>query len=116
MAFKLVWTPAAQDTYEMLSSSAKAASWARKESKKKKSSKAERLFKQINKCIQLLQQNPRHPSLQTDEFASMPNPYAKDQKVFVACAQQKTPGAYRVFWCYGPGKGQITIIAITPHP
>ena len=26
------------------------------------------------------------------------------------------PGAYRLFWCYGPESGQITIIAITPHP
>jgi len=24
--------------------------------------------------------------------------------------------AYRVFWCYGPAKGDITIIAITRHP
>jgi hypothetical protein len=24
--------------------------------------------------------------------------------------------AYRLFWCYGPGRNQITIIAITPHP
>ena len=31
-------------------------------------------------------------------------------------AKNKTPGAYRVFWCYGPNTGEITIIAITPHP
>jgi hypothetical protein len=116
MTFELVWTPAARETYEMLSSDARAKSGGRKESAKQKSSKAEGLFKQVSKCIQLLQQNPRHPGLQTHEFESMPNPYAKDQKVFVAYAQQSTPGAYRVFWCYGPGKGEITIIAITPHP
>jgi hypothetical protein len=23
---------------------------------------------------------------------------------------------YRVFWYYGPGPGEITILAITPHP
>ena len=27
-----------------------------------------------------------------------------------------TPGACRTFWCYGPAKREITIIAITPHP
>jgi hypothetical protein len=26
------------------------------------------------------------------------------------------PCAYRAFWCYGPQQGQITIVAITPHP
>jgi hypothetical protein len=46
----------------------------------------------------------------------MENPYDKSQKVFEAYAQHKTPGAFRVFWCYGPAQGQITILAITPHP
>jgi hypothetical protein len=36
--------------------------------------------------------------------------------VFESYVQNRTPGAYRVFWCYGPEQGQITIVAITPHP
>jgi hypothetical protein len=36
--------------------------------------------------------------------------------MFEAYAQNDTPGAYRIMWCYGPGKGEITIVAITPHP
>ena len=28
----------------------------------------------------------------------------------------ESPGACRVFWCYGSIKGEITVIAITPHP
>jgi len=116
MAFHLVWTPAAYESYERLSVAAKAAWEARKKSARKKSFRGEGLFKQVSKCIQQLQMNPRHPSLQTYEFVSMPNPYHRDQKVFVAYAQQNTPAAYRVFWCYGPGKKDLTIIAITPHP
>jgi hypothetical protein len=117
MAFKLVWTPDAWKTYARLSSDAKAALAARKQSKKEKSSKAEGLFKQVNKCVRQLAANPRHPGLQTHEFESMIHPYRKDQKVFEACyTQQHTPGAYRVFWCYGPEKREITIIAIAPHP
>jgi hypothetical protein len=38
------------------------------------------------------------------------------KKVFEAHAEQSTPAAYRVFWCYGPEKNQITIVAITPQP
>ena len=30
--------------------------------------------------------------------------------------QNRTPGALRIFWCYGPKQGEITIFAITPHP
>jgi hypothetical protein len=116
MEYKLVWTPAAEDTYRKLSAAAKTALVGRKRSSRKKSSRAEGLFKQVSKCVRLLQENPRHPGLQTHEFESMPNPFQKDQKVFEAYVQQKSPGAYRVFWCYGPRQGELTIIAITPHP
>lgn len=46
----------------------------------------------------------------------MPNPYDSKQKVFEAYAQNQTPGVYRVFWCYGPAREELTIITITPHP
>jgi hypothetical protein len=48
---------------------------------------------------------------------------AGGEKVFEAYAQNDTPGAYRIFWHYGPdevvGKKRtpvITVVAITPHP
>ena len=41
------------------------------------------------------------------------DPRAKDFEVYV---QNRTPSAYRIFWCYGPKKSEMTIIAITPHP
>lgn len=72
--------------------------------------------KQVNKTLGYLQINPRHPSLQTHEYSGVPHPFSKNEKVFEAYVQNQTPGAYRIFWCYGPEKKQITIIAITPHP
>ncbi|TVL95424.1 MAG: hypothetical protein CV080_11585, partial [Candidatus Kuenenia stuttgartiensis] len=72
------------------------------------------LFKRytaVKKAIQFLSQNPRHPGLQTHEFTTLKGP--KGEKVFEAYAEQSTPAAYRIFWCYGPDKKQITIIAIT---
>jgi hypothetical protein len=74
------------------------------------------LLKQINKALGYLQVNPRHPSLNTHVFSAFENPYDPEGKVFEAYAQNQTPGAYRIFWCYGPGKSHITILAITPHP
>lgn len=55
-------------------------------------------------------------SLKTHEYSQIANPYDPSKKVFEAYAQNNTPGAYRVFWCYGPIQHPITIITITPHP
>lgn len=74
------------------------------------------LVKQIKKSLGYLQTNPRHPSLNTHEYSSIPHPFDLKEKVFEAYAQNNTPSAYRIFWCYGPEKKQIAIIAITPHP
>ncbi len=38
------------------------------------------------------------------------------EKAFEAYAQQDTPGAYRIFWYYGPADGVASIISIVPHP
>lgn len=71
-------------------------------------------YKAIVKAIRFLAADPRHPSLQTHEFTSLKGPGG--EKVFEAYAEQATPAAYRVFWYYGPGNNQITLVAITPHP
>ena len=38
------------------------------------------------------------------------------EKVFEAYAGQDTPAAYRIFFFYGHHKGEIVIVAVTPHP
>jgi len=71
-------------------------------------------LKAVRKTLALLESNPRHPGLQSHKFQSLLGPKGED--VFEVYAEQATPAAYRVFWCYGPGRGQITVIAITSHP
>jgi hypothetical protein len=71
-------------------------------------------FKAVRKALGLLERNPRHPSLQTHEYHTLKGP--SGEKVFEAYAEQNTPAAYRIFWCYGPARQMITIVAITPHP
>ncbi len=116
MAFTLVWTQKARETYDRLKAEAISSLEARQRKGRPKVSRSEGLFKQVKKCVDLLKENPRHPGLNTHEFHSKRHPHTPGSKVFEAYVQQSTPGAYRLFWCYGPGKDQITIIAITPHP
>jgi hypothetical protein len=96
--FELQWTDEAKATYKLL--------------KDNPSEKAR--CRAVKKTLKLLAVNPRHPSLQTHPFLSLNGP--NGEKVFEAYAQQKTSAAYRVFWYYGPSKGEMTIFAITPHP
>ncbi len=112
--FELVWETNASEQYEDLKRKADKANANR--SHKSKKSPVEGLFSQVHKSLQLLRLDPRHPGLHTHEYDDLENPIDPDSKVFEAYAQNKTPGAYRIFWCHGPAKGQITIIAITPHP
>jgi hypothetical protein len=114
--FSLKWTKEAADSYLSLRTTAETARLNRDKKKLNKTSKQEGLFKQVMKCIELLSTNPRHPGLHTHQYDSLIHPYDQNQKIFEAYAQNKTPGAYRVFWCYGPDRTEITIIAITAHP
>jgi hypothetical protein len=74
----------------------------------------EKRLKAVRKALGLLETNPRHPGLNTHKFTSIKGP--NGEEVFEAYAENKTPAAWRIFWIYGPGRNQITIIAITPHP
>lgn len=96
--FELLWTDEARDTYARLKSDAT----------------LNKRYKAVKKTLRYLAADPRHNSLQTHEFTSLKGP--KKEKIYEAYAEQKTPAAYRVFWYYGPERGQITIVAITAHP
>ena len=104
MPFLLLYTEEAQHQYDELS----------------KNRNLEKRFKSVKKALRLLANNPTHPSLHTHKYDSLAGPAQSD--VFEAYAENKTPAAYRIFWCYYPPKqetapaGNITIIAITPHP
>jgi hypothetical protein len=121
MSFRLSWTSEATQTFQGLQAAAARAAANRLKAQaarkgQTKSSKQEGLFKQVAKAVELLAADPRHSGLNTHEYNSLTNPVDPGGKVFEACAQNKTPGAYRIFWCYGPERGEITILAITPHP
>ena len=89
------------------------------------------LLGQVRKTLGFLEVNLRHPSLSTHEFQSLQG--IGGERVWEAYIQNRTPGAYRIFFHYGPDEGvglggyldeeggkkrvaTLTILAITPHP
>jgi len=98
MSFFLSFTPTAKSNLKEL----------------KETAHLQKRFKAVSKALRLLQENPRHPSLQTHEYSSLKGPHG--EKVFEAYVEQDTPAAYRIFFFYGRQRGEIVIVAITPHP
>jgi hypothetical protein len=58
--------------------------------------------------------NLKHPSLNTHKYDALEGP--EGQEVFESYAENKTSGAYRIFWHYGTAKMEITILKICKHP
>lgn len=114
--FKTINTPKFQDDFNEIKKIATQSFESRKRLGKKKQGRQEALFKKVVKTIQLLSANPRHPGLKTHEYNSMKHPYDPKGKVFEAYVENHTPGAYRLFWCYGPLENEITLVRVTPHP
>jgi len=74
----------------------------------------EKSFKKLVKTLCHLGQNPRHNSLASHEIDDLTRKYGF--KVFQSYLENNTPSAGRMFWAYGPDKGDITVLAIEPHP
>ena len=72
-------------------------------------------FKKVIKTLWLLQhQGPRHPSLNSHLYQSVPGP--DGAPLWESYVENKTPGAWRIWWIYGPAPDTITIVTIGPHP
>ena len=71
-------------------------------------------FKKLAKALGYLQENPRHNSLASHEITDLTRKYGF--KVFQSYLENNTPSAGRLFWAYGPDAGDITVLAIEPHP
>ena len=74
----------------------------------------EKFFKKLVKTLGHLRENPRHNSLASHEIDDLTQKYGL--KIFQSYLENNTPAAGRIFWAYGPDKGDITVLAIEPHP
>jgi len=71
-------------------------------------------LKKVLKTLGLMETNLCHPSLQTHKYSNLQG--SNKEQVFESYVENNTPGAFRVFWYYGPEQRVITILAITLHP
>jgi hypothetical protein len=74
----------------------------------------EKLFKKLVKALGFLSSNPKHNSLASHEITELSRKYGI--RIFQSYLENNTPGAGRIFWAYGPEQGDITVLAIEPHP
>lgn len=98
MKFELIFTPEAHEQLNALENA----------------NDKKAVCKAVHKVLGYMETNLKHPSLNTHEYSELRG--SNDEKVFESYAQNRTPGAYRIFWHYGPGKRIITVVAIIPHP
>ena len=73
-----------------------------------------KLYKRLGKALLLLSRDPRHPGLNSHEIAALTARYG--QRVWESYLENGTPSAGRIFWTYGPDRGDITVIGLEPHP
>ncbi|MBR1486617.1 MAG: hypothetical protein IJ597_05120 [Synergistaceae bacterium] len=74
----------------------------------------QRVHKKLDKALKLIAKNPRHPGLHTHEISKLSDKFG--EKVWESYLENNTPKAGRIFWVYGPGKNDITIIGLEQHP
>lgn len=98
MDFKLVFNDHAKNQFQEL----------------EKSKDKHGAFKADCKALAFMETDLHHPSLHTHEYHGIEGP--NGEKIFESYAQNHTPGAFRVFWYYGPTKNEITVVSIVPHP
>ena len=96
MQFELIYTDKANDTLDKIEA------------------EDEKKFAKVRKTLGIMQTNMKTPGLQTHEYDAITG--VNGERVWEAYVENNTPSAYRVFWHYGPGRGIITIVDVTPHP
>jgi hypothetical protein len=96
MQFSLVYSEAADKTLDDLEAN--------------NTKKSQKVFK----ALALMEANIKHQGLHTHKYSGYTG--KNGEEVFEAYVENHTPGAYRIYWHYGPKRGVITVLAITPHP
>lgn len=105
MAYELRFTPAAAETLAKLAKGGNATA---------------AKLKKVRKALGLLQTDPLYPGLHSHRYHHFPG--LEKDKVWDSYVENRTPGAWRIYWMYGPDEVRdgedipvITVLVIGPH-
>jgi hypothetical protein len=82
----------------------------------------EKKLRKVCKALAFLQHDPRHPGLNSHQYENFPG--LPGGKVWDSYVENNTPGAWRIYWRYGPNEhnpatgeeiAMITVLKISPH-
>ncbi|MGH3679683.1 MAG: hypothetical protein ACRDT2_05395 [Natronosporangium sp.] len=103
MAYQLRFAPAAAETLARL---------------ERRGSVAK--LKKVRKALGLLQTDPMYPGLHSHRYHLFPG--LEKDKIWDSYVENRTPGAWRIYWMYGPDEVHdgvdvpvITVLVIGPH-
>lgn len=72
-------------------------------------------LKKLAKAQRLLtEQGPNYPGLSTHQIRDRSGPHG--EPVYQSYVENRTPSAWRIWWMYGPGEDEITLLDAGPHP
>ncbi len=71
-------------------------------------------FKRVTRCLAKLEHDPTHPGLSSHPYINLRGPLG--ETIWESYVENRSPSAWRVWWYYGPGKGEITLFDLGPHP
>ena len=72
-------------------------------------------LKKIRKAQRFLeQQGPSYPGFNTHQIRDRQGPFG--EPVYQSYVENRSPGAWRLWWMYGPGTDEITLLDVGPHP
>lgn len=72
------------------------------------------LYKKWGQALKHLAADPFYPGLHTHEIPDLTKRYGR--KVWQSYLENRTSRAMRMYWVYGPGQKDLTIIGLEPHP
>lgn len=79
-------------------------------------------LRKVRKALAFLQADPRYPGLNSHPYENFPG--LPGGKVWDSYVENQTPGAWRIYWRYGPNERNqatgediavITVLKISPH-
>lgn len=71
-------------------------------------------LKKVHKTLGLIERDPRYPGLNSHKYDSVSG--VNGEEICESYVENRTPGAWRVFWHYGTAQGTIVVASISKHP